>query len=51
MKKFLILMAVCCMLSGCGTESKNASLEIEKDENGMIVEDIIVENIIAEEIN
>lgn len=50
MKKILMLMAVCVMLTGCGTESKSASNEITTDENGMIVEDIIVENTIVENV-
>lgn len=45
MKKILMLIAVCVMLTGCGTE-KSAPNE----ENGMIVEDIIVENTIVENV-
>ena len=49
MKKFLIVISVCFMLTGCGTESKSSN-EVTTDENGMIVEDIIVENTIAENV-
>ena len=46
MKKFLIVISICFMLTGCKTENSVSN----ENENDTLVEDTIVENIIVENV-